>query len=210
MFDQKLKKRRQKVKKRGCEGMKRLLFSGLLVLALALPTVAAAEDIEKEVQVTGGNLLVTQSNLKFTDITLAVRQQQKSQAIVTSRVIDDRGNGNGWTVSQAATDFVTTIDGKDFYIPIDAVKVTASLKNTISGIPLDFTHGGHLAKDQVLSHQSTPIFSADVSTGQGAYDFELHYSLSLPQIIKAVDGKEIGVVAGTYRSTITTTATSGI
>lgn len=198
------------MKKRGCEGMKRLLFSGLLVLALALPTVAAAEDIEKEVQVTGGNLLVTQSNLKFTDITLAVRQQQKSQAIVTSRVIDDRGNGNGWTVSQAATDFVTTIDGEDFYIPIDAVKVTASLKNTISGIPLDFTNGGHLAKDQVLSHQSTPIFSADVSTGQGAYDFELHYSLSLPQIIKAVDGKEIGVVAGTYRSTITTTATSGI
>lgn len=190
--------------------MKRLLFSGLLVLALALPTVASAEDIEKEVRVTGGNLLVTQSKLNFADINLAVRQQQKSQAVVTTRVIDDRGNGNGWTISQAATDFATTIDGKEFYIPIDAVKVTASLKNTISGIPLDFTNGGHLAKDQVLSHQSTPIFSADVSTGQGAYDFELQYSLSLPQIIKAADGKEIGVVAGTYRSTITTTATSGI
>ncbi|MEW4426046.1 hypothetical protein AB1I68_00965 [Paenibacillus pabuli] len=190
--------------------MKRIVFSALLALALALPSVASAEDVEKEVQVTGGNLLVTQSSLKFTDITLAVRQQQKSQAVVTSRVIDDRGNGNGWTVSQSATDFVTTIDGKDFYIPIDAVKVTANLKNTISGIPLDFTNGGHLAKDQVLSNQSTPIFSADVSTGQGAYDFELQYTLSLPQIIKAADGKEIGVVAGTYKSTFTTTATSGI
>ncbi|MGV2967139.1 hypothetical protein [Paenibacillus sp. AGC30] len=190
--------------------MKRLWFAAILALALAMPSVAAAEDMEKEVQVTGGDFMVTQSKMNFTDITLAVRQQQKSQAIVTSRVIDDRGNGNGWTVSQAATDFVTTIDGKDFYIPIDAVKVTASLKNTISGIPLDFTNGGHLAKDQVLSHQSTPIFSAAVSTGQGAYDFELNYSLSLPQIIKAEDGKEIGVIAGTYRSTITTTATSGI
>lgn len=69
-------------------------------------------------------------------------------------------------MSQSATDFVTTLDGKDFYIPIDAVQVTATLKNTISGIPLDFAHGGHLAKNQVLSHQATPIFSADVSTGQ--------------------------------------------
>ncbi|MEK4529851.1 hypothetical protein NST38_31080 [Paenibacillus sp. FSL H8-0104] len=190
--------------------MKRLLVSGLVVLALALPTVVSAEDIEKEVQVTGGNLLVTQSKLDFSDITLAVRQQQKSQAVVTSRVIDNRGNGHGWSVSQSATDFVTTINGVNYYIPIDSVKVTATLKNTISGIPLDFTHGGHLAKDQALSHQATPIFSADVSTGQGAYDFELLYSLSLPQIIKAGDGKEIGVIAGTYRSTITTTATSGI
>ncbi|MCL6663429.1 WxL domain-containing protein [Paenibacillus amylolyticus] len=190
--------------------MKKIAFSALLALALAIPSVASAEDIEKEVQVTGGNLLVTQSSLKFSDITLAVRQQQKSQAVVTSRVIDDRGNGNGWTVSQSATDFVTTIDGVNFYIPIDAVKVTASLKNTISGIPLDLTQGGHLAKDQVLSNQATPIFSADVSTGQGAYDFELHYTLSLPQIIKATGGKEIGVVAGTYKSTFTTTATSGI
>ncbi|MEK4277704.1 hypothetical protein [Paenibacillus sp. FSL R7-0026] len=190
--------------------MKKIAFSALLALALALPSVASAEDIEKEVQVTGGNLLVTQSSLNFSDITLAVRQQQKSQATVTSRVIDDRGNGNGWTVSQSATDFVTTIDGVDFYIPIDAVKVSASLKNTISGIPLDFAQGGHLAKDQVLSNQATPIFSADVSTGQGAYDFELQYTLSLPQIIKATGGKEIGVVSGTYRSTIITTATSGI
>jgi hypothetical protein len=190
--------------------MKRFMLSLLLILALAIPTVASAEDMEKEVHVTGGNLLVTQSKLNFTDITLAVRQKQKSQAVVSTRVIDDRGNGNGWTVSQAATDFVTTFNGKDFYIPIDAVRVTASLKNTISGIPLDFTHGGHLAKDQVLSHQATPILSADVSTGQGAYDFELQYTLSLPQVIKSADGKEIGVVAGTYRSTITTTATSGI
>ncbi|WP_143767874.1 hypothetical protein [Paenibacillus glucanolyticus] len=196
--------------KRRREGMKRFLFSGLLVLALALPTVASAQEVEKEVHVTGGNLLVTQSNIKFSDITLAVRQQQQSQAVVTSRVIDDRGNGNGWVVSQSATDFVTTLNGQDFYIPIDAVKVTATLKNTISGMPLDFSHGGHLAQDQVLSNQDMPIFSAGVTTGQGAYDFELHYTLSLPQIIRASDGKEIGVVAGTYKSTFTTTATSGI
>ena len=190
--------------------MKRLWVSAVLALALALPTVASAEDMEKEVQVNGGNLVVTQSKLNFTDITLAVRQQQKSQAAATTRVIDDRGNGGGWTISQSGTDFVTTMDGQEFYIPIDAVRVTATLKNTISGIPLDFTQGGHIAQDQVLSHQSTTLFSADVSTGQGAYDFDLQYTLSLPQIIKTKDGKEIGVVAGTYRSTFTTTATSGI
>ncbi|MEN1990253.1 hypothetical protein [Paenibacillus hubeiensis] len=190
--------------------MKRLWVSAVLALALALPAAASAEDMEKEVQVNGGNLIVTQSKLDFSDITLSVRQQQKSQAVATTRVIDDRGNGNGWTISQSATDFVTTLDGQEFYIPIDAVRVTATLKNTISGIPLDFSQGGHIAQDQVLSHQPTPLFSADVSTGQGAYDFDLQYTLSLPQIIKTKDGKEIGVVAGTYRSTFTTTATSGI
>ncbi|KQY90990.1 hypothetical protein ASD24_24655 [Paenibacillus sp. Root52] len=190
--------------------LKNLLFSAVLLLPLALPTIASAEEMEKEVQVTGGSLMVTQSKINFSDITLAVRQQQTSQAVVTSRVVDDRGNGSGWTVSQSGTDFVTTLDGKEFYIPIDAVKVTATLKSTISGLPIDFTHSGHLASNQVLSHQSTPIFSADVTSGQGAYDFELQYTLSLPQVIKATDGKEIGVVAGTYRSTVTTTATSGI
>ncbi|PQP80226.1 hypothetical protein C0Q44_28615 [Paenibacillus sp. PCH8] len=190
--------------------MKRFWFAAILALALAMPSVAAAEDMEKEVQVTGGNFMVSQSKMNFTDITLSVRLQQKSQAVVTSRAIDDRGNGGGWTVSQAATDFVTTIDGKEFYIPIDAVQVTATLKNTISGIPLDFSQGGSLAKEQVLSHQPTVLYSADVSTGQGAYDFELNYTLSLPRVIKTADGKESGVISGTYKSKFTTTATSGI
>lgn len=187
--------------------MKKLWISAILALALALPSVASAEELEKEIQVTGGDFKVTQTKINFSDITLSVKQQQKSQAVVSTRVTDSRGNGRGWTISQSATDFETELNGQKFYIPIDAVQVTATLKNTISGLPLQ---GGIVAKDQVLSNQATPIFSAEVGSGQGAYDFELHYTLSLPQIIKSSDGKEIGVIAGTYKAKFVTTATSGI
>ncbi|MEK5061048.1 hypothetical protein BK126_26400 [Paenibacillus sp. FSL H7-0326] len=189
--------------------MKKILAS-MLAMVLAVPLTASAQELEKEIAVTGGSLQFTQTRLSFNDITLSSRDNLKSQAVSTIRAIDDRGNGAGWTYSLSATDFVTTMDGQEFRLPASVVQFSTILKNTISGVPIDFTQGGELAQNKVLSSVPSTIVSADVGKGQGAYDFEVNYTLSLPKTIANSEGKEIGVIAGTYRSVFTYTATSGI
>ncbi|MCM3130491.1 WxL domain-containing protein (plasmid) [Paenibacillus urinalis] len=189
--------------------MKKVLAS-MLVMVIAFPLAASAQEIEKEIAVTGGSLQFAQTRLSFNDITLSSRDNLKSQADSFLRAIDDRGNGAGWAYSVAATDFVTTMDGQEFKLPASIVQFTTTLKNTISGVPIDFTQGGELAQNKVLSSVPSTIVSADVGKGQGAYDFEVNYILSLPKTMTNSEGAEIGVIAGTYKSVFTYTATSGI
>lgn len=188
--------------------MKRLWIL-VLVFVLCLPSAAFAQTQEQEVAVKGGALKFSQTRLKFTDITLSSKVLQ-SKAVSEIRALDERGNGAGWNYSIASTDFVTTLDGEQYTLPASIVKFTTKLKNTITGVPLDFSQGGELASDRILSNTPGTIVSAEVGKGQGAYDFEVDYTITLPKTMKNVQGKEIGIIAGTYRATFTYTATSGI
>lgn len=188
--------------------MKRLWIL-VLVFALMLPSAAFAQTEEQEVAVNGGALKFTQTRLNFTDITLSSKVLQ-SKAVSEVRAMDDRGNGGGWNYSVAATDFVTSLNGEEYTLPASIVKFTATLKNTLSGVPLDFSQGGEIATDRILSNNAGTVVSAEVGKGQGAYDFEVGYTVTLPKTMKNNKGKEIGVIAGTYRATFTYTATSGI
>lgn len=195
--------------------MKRMLISAALALLMALPAVSAsAEEVEKEVQVSGGSIQVTQTKLQFSDVTLKVSDQQKSFASSLTHVIDDRGNGAGYGYSVSATDFETevTINGQTqkFRIPASSIRFTTSLKDTITGVPIDFTTNGVLANNEVLSDTPRTMFKVDPGFGQGAYDFQVNYVLNLPQKIKNDDGKDIGIIAGTYKATFRYTLTSGI
>ncbi|MFX3643369.1 MAG: hypothetical protein ACE3L7_32755 [Candidatus Pristimantibacillus sp.] len=195
--------------------MKKMLVSATLAVLMALPAASAsAEEVEKEVQVSGGSLQVTQTKLQFSDVTLKVRDQQKSFASSLTHVIDNRGNGAGYGYSVSATDFETevTINGQTqkFKIPASSIRFTTTLKDTITGVPVDFSTNGVLANNEVLSDTPRTMFKVDPGFGQGAYDFQVDYVLNLPQKIQSADGKEIGVMAGTYKAKFTYTATSGI
>ncbi|MBD7970276.1 WxL domain-containing protein [Paenibacillus gallinarum] len=190
--------------------MKKILL-GICALVLTFPLTTYAAEQQKEVVVSGGNLAFNQAQLNFTDITLAsTKSNQTSKATTKVKAVDSRGNGSGWTYSVSATDFVTTMGEEQFTLPISTVKYSATVVDTISGVPLDFTSGGEIAQNKVLSNQPGVVLSVEPGKGQGAYEFEVAYNLTLPKTIRNTQGKEIGVVAGKYQSVFTYTATSGI
>ncbi|MCE3203475.1 hypothetical protein [Paenibacillus sonchi] len=196
--------------------MKKVWLALCTSIMLLLPLSAVhAETDESEVTVTGSGLRMTQTQPRFSDVTLNVKSTQTSQASNDLYVMDARGTAAGWGITLRATDFKLSrmINGTavDFVIPASAVSFTATYKGALVGTAIDFTAGnGELASTKVLSSTDERIVGVIPSEGAGTHRIGVSYLLNVPKLIQGDNGKTVGLLQGTYTSTFTYTATAGL
>ena len=181
--------------------IKRILAVGTALAVLSTATMIASAE-SATVTVTAGTLSLTTNAVALPGITLSGADQTTATTAGddTYNVADGRGSGAGYNVTIDTTDF--TDSGKT--IDTGTGDFDVSLQNADIAVV-----GGSATKptSSVTSLTSIPespasalkVLSAAVSAGQGSYDWDPVFSLTVP-------GESD---AGSYTATITLTAATG-
>ncbi|MCH8920479.1 MAG: WxL domain-containing protein [Chloroflexi bacterium] len=180
--------------------IKRILAVGAVLAVLATTAVMASAE-SATVTVTAGTLSLTTNAVALPGITLSGVDQTTATTAGddTFNVADGRGSGAGYNVTIDTTDFTAggTIDtgtgNFDISLQDAAIVVVggSATKPTSSVTALTDIPESPAAALKVLS--------AAVSAGQGSYDWDPVFSLTIPSESDA----------GSYSATITLTIASG-
>jgi hypothetical protein len=198
------------------------------MVALSILAVAAVPSAFAEtVSVTPGTLTNSQTAIAFSAVQLDLSQTQKSNADTTISVNDARGSGAGWSISIAATDFVSadiqdpsTADAASKIqatFPVSSVIATVGAPAFVAGQPIDAV-SGPIASNKTLSNSAQTLVGAKSGYGMGNYTAPVAFELTLPKVIKVSKegtgtlktGADVGLMAATYTSTFTFSQTAGL
>lgn len=181
--------------------IKRILAVGAVLAVLATTAVMASAE-SATVTVTAGTLSLTTNAVALPGITLSGVDQTTATTAGddTFNVADGRGSGAGYNVTIDTTDFTaggSTIDTGtgDFDISLqnaDIVVVGGSATKPTSSVT-------SLTNIPESPASALKMLSAAVSAGQGSYDWDPVFSLTIPSESDA----------GSYSATITLTVASG-
>lgn len=181
--------------------IKRILAVGAVLAVLATTAVMASAE-SATVTVSAGTLSLTTNAVALPGITLTGLDQTTATTAGddTFNTTDGRGSGAGYNVTIDTTDFTDT--GKtidtgtgDFDISLQDSDIVV-----VGGNPTKPTSSVAALTDIPESPAAAlKVLSAAVSAGQGSYDWDPVFSLTVPG---ASD-------AGSYSATITLTVASG-
>ncbi|MEK5057089.1 hypothetical protein ACFSVM_11040 [Paenibacillus shunpengii] len=204
-----------------------------LVFIMSVPLTAAAEELdvqnpESQFSLIGGQLTFSADPIIFA--AKEINNKDWKGATVTSNILltDNTGRGDGWTITLAASDFVSqpltdpTSGGNGTYTlsyPASNVEVRSGQIYVNTGQQVDTTYGP-LSKSFYLSSTPQTIFSADPGYGMGDYQVSPTFWINTPKTVNVSElhgtgssyaiGDTVGAVATTYTSVLTYTLASGI
>jgi hypothetical protein len=173
----------------------KILAISAMAMSFMAPTAFAATNslVPAGVQVEGGtrdltvdNTAITYNQLRLAD--LVSTDYVSVKPFPTFNVTDSTGTGDVWNVQVSATQFVETTTLAAFNVESHMFDTTAMLSN---GALVDNT------ADTGFTGTGFTIFSADVDSGMGSFDFSgLTTELSVDKAMVT------SAKAGTYASTI--------
>lgn len=173
-----------------------LALAGAVALGAVSATAFAADTVTQSVN--AGTLTGS-----VADVTLAAvnysHSDQTNTGTLTLTVDDSRGAGTGWNVTIQAGAFT----GASGSIAASNFSVTSAGDPTATaGQAVDVTNGPKVPTTTTFPatlDTARKVIQANADYGQGTYSQSLDVSLLIPG----------GTKAGTYTSTLTTTATDG-
>ncbi|WP_218221719.1 WxL domain-containing protein [Nesterenkonia sp. Act20] len=172
--------------------VKTVTVSSLLVASFFVTPAAFAADSTATATVTGGQLTASAENVVLGEVATS-HTTETSPGVVTVGVNDERGTGEGWSVTQSVGDFSYTGDNAGDPIVAANFAVTSvgdiTREAGVDGIET-VTAGGAGTLDAERT-----VLSAAADGGEGSYSAPVNVALTVPE----------GSRAGTYAATLTTT-----
>jgi hypothetical protein len=181
--------------------IKRILAIGTVLAVLWLTAVMASAE-SADITVTAGTLDLTTTSINIPGITLDGTDQNSATTVGddTWNIADGRGSGVGYNVTIDTTDFTDTAKTID--------TGTGNLKASLQDADITEVSGSPtVPTSSITSLTNIPenpaaaikMLSAAVSAGQGSYNFEPLFQLTIPGESEF----------GSYTATLTVTAVSG-
>jgi hypothetical protein len=176
-----------------------------------------------------GVLSGTSDPFIFNSIDLDLRHNQALVATTNLNIIDNRGDGEGWSFNMSATDFFSdpiidpTSDNKATIIvkiPVNSLTYSLIPISVLAGQPINNINGPLINTNGIIGSESQVLIHALPGYGMGSYFTTLNLALNLPKTvtIDSITGSgskyhindTIGAVSTTYKTTITLTTSSGL
>ncbi len=173
-----------------------LALAGAVALGGVAATAFAADTVTQSVN--AGTLTGTVADVTLTAVNYS-HSDQTNAGTLTLTVDDSRGVGTGWNVTIQAGAFT---DGSNSIAASNFSVTSAGTPTATAGQAVDATNGPKVPATTTLPatlDTARKVIQANSGYGQGTYTQSLGVSLVIPGQTKA----------GTYTSTLTTTATDG-
>lgn len=173
-------------------------FGAIAIMAAAAMPATAAGTVTQVIQCGGSNSL----SASVADMTLQQvnfsASAQESQGNLTLSAAEAGCAAQGWNVTMQASDWAK--DGGGTAIPANAFALTqVSNPSYVSGQQIDGNNGPKLVNELGVLSQSRKVLQAKAQYGVGSYSQVLGVRLTIPAV----------TLPGTYKTTVTTTITTG-
>ena len=145
----------------------------LAATAFTGATAQTTDDGDATVTITAGQLFVSVTDASFGDVPYSFDEQTTAPEVITINAIDATGDGEGWTVNLSVGDFVGAtymFDADNLnYLPLyDITPVDGDSDTT--AMTVNYADGD--------APQGT--WTAPENSGEGEYDLELTFDLTIP------------------------------
>lgn len=187
--------------------MRKIISAAAMLLAVVLMAPAAGAD-ETSIQVDGGDLSTTSSNVTFGNATLTGADQTVNASADSEwSTTDARGTGAAWNVTASSTDLVSaagTVETTERTIAVNNLAVTVG--TVTAGTNSDPADTLTAAADLALSGTDQDLLSS-AGDNKGTYSYTPGFDLNIPaNAYRSNYEGEVGTTAlNPYTATVTIT-----
>lgn len=209
----------------------KIIIGFFILILIPFPTFAETSsnidgDNSVDIFLTGGELLTEISVLSLGDVIFGYDKQLVTNGNNILLVDDSRISGSGWDIKIKSTDFTQTLKDPTggsgnitLKFPSSSLEVVPGDIEVIEGQEV-YNNLGPYVQNLTLSNIGQSLVTAKEGFGMGKYSVPLNFKLTVPKLVTIEDisgsgskytkGEIIGLMEGTYTSTITYIIGSGL